>query len=244
MEQQVDLEQADQRAVPRDVAEAEVEESSMKALLTDLRPNNWNANRLRADTYASLKSGLQELLAVGGELPPIVVRRDPTGDVVWEIIDGEHRWKALGELGETEVSIHDVGPVDDTHARWLTSVLNYLRGTPDDAVYAELLASIGAEWSLEDMASRMVETEQDLQAVIAMQSDNVSELLEALTQRPEEKPMKDATQNGSPVSLKFELTSDMVDVVNRAIEKGAVEAGSEHRGRILYLICAGYLAGA
>jgi len=64
-----------------------------------------------------------------------------TGVEAWayEIIDGEHRWKAAKQLGYEKVPCWDLGPVDDETAKQLTIVLNETRGQPDDSRLKNLL---------------------------------------------------------------------------------------------------------
>jgi ParB/RepB/Spo0J family partition protein len=79
-------------------------------LIDQLDPNPWNPNELTDEQRAELLAEIQRL----GRLPkPIVVR--PRGDR-YEIVDGEHGWRAARECGLTEVPC-EVVDVDDFIAR-------------------------------------------------------------------------------------------------------------------------------
>jgi len=78
--------------------------------IDQLDPNPWNPNKLTNEQFAELLAEVRRL----GKLPkPIVVR--PSGDR-FEIVDGEHSWKAAKECGLTEVPC-EVVDLDDFTAR-------------------------------------------------------------------------------------------------------------------------------
>jgi ParB/RepB/Spo0J family partition protein len=73
-------------------------------------PNLWNPNELTAEQRAELLAEVRRL----GRLPkPVVVRRK--GDR-YEIVDGEHGWRAAKECGLTEIPC-EVVEIDDFTAR-------------------------------------------------------------------------------------------------------------------------------
>ncbi|MCW4008936.1 MAG: ParB N-terminal domain-containing protein [Candidatus Bathyarchaeota archaeon] len=85
-------------------------------------PNKWNANTFVNEEYVKLK----EMMAKTGieQMPPIIVRK--IGDV-YEIIDGEHRWRAAKELGLKQVAVKII-EADDEKAKELCMSYNKLRG--------------------------------------------------------------------------------------------------------------------
>lgn len=78
-----------------------------------------------------------------GFVDPVIVRER---DSWYEIVDGEHRWRAAKELGYTEIPIYSIGDVSDADAKQLTIVLNETRGRSDSkrlgAVLKDLLESV------------------------------------------------------------------------------------------------------
>ncbi len=73
---------------------------------------------------------------------PIIVRE--LGKGKFEIIDGEHRWRAAKELLMPEVRVVNLGVVPDEKAKQLTILLNELGGSPDQVRLADLLRDINA----------------------------------------------------------------------------------------------------
>lgn len=100
-----------------------------------VRPNPWNPNTMSKEMFEKAKHSLKEL----GMLGSILVR-EVCG--IYEILDGEHRWKAAKELEYTEITIESLGEIDDQKAKVLTILLNNLKGKDDlekrAAIFKEL----------------------------------------------------------------------------------------------------------
>lgn len=80
--------------------------------------SEWNANK-----FESLKQSIQEV----GVLHPILVRPNNNPDKPYEILAGEHRWKASIALGLRTIPGKIIHPCDDQKAKsifTLTNVLN------------------------------------------------------------------------------------------------------------------------
>ena len=100
-----------------------------------VRPNPWNPNTMSKEMFEKAKHSLKEL----GMLGSILVR-EVCG--IYEILDGEHRWKAAKELEYTEITVESLGEIDDQKAKVLTVMLNNLKGKDDlekrAAIFKEL----------------------------------------------------------------------------------------------------------
>lgn len=110
----------------------------------ELKPNDFNPNEMSEEKYTALKASIKQ----DGIKQPLLVRPileegDPTG---FEIIDGEHRFKAANELKleGVPVIIEDIKKESD--AMRLCYKMNSDRGTIDcfkEAVFFDLLAQKG-----------------------------------------------------------------------------------------------------
>jgi len=92
-----------------------------------LVPDADNPNRMSAERFASLKAFIQE----GGFLQPILVSPIGLGaDAEFDVVDGAHRVKALGELGLRHVQavVRRMTPVQ---IRAYRLAMNHLRGDVD-----------------------------------------------------------------------------------------------------------------
>lgn len=151
---------------------------------------------------------------------------------VFEIIDGEQRWKAARDEGWGKVSI-TVLVLSDVAARKLTLQLNN-KGTPDKlglareiAYFQQMLgdrAGVGLPWSATELA--------ELGAL-------------AKATMPDYGDGTGAAPAGTEfVTLTFHVPADAAPVIEQAIRK-AVDAGeSDDRGVALERICADFNAGA
>lgn len=97
--------------------------------------NAWNPNRMTAAMYAKAV----ESIKLYGFVDPLTVR--PIGSF-YEIIDGEHRFKAAVDLGYTELPCTIINGLTDAQAKKLTIVMNELHGQADPGKLGDLLADI------------------------------------------------------------------------------------------------------
>lgn len=92
--------------------------------VTSIRGNSWNPNRMDPTMYRKELASIRKF----GFVDPVTVRIVEGG---FEIIDGEHRWRAAKELGYTEIPIYSLGLMAEAQAKQLTIVLNETRGRSD-----------------------------------------------------------------------------------------------------------------
>lgn len=94
----------------------------LKLELGKVKPNNWNCNFLTEDERLKLKHRMS--LSGPEKTPPIIVRHF---DDVYEIVDGEQRWRAAGELGWPCIYAMEV-EAEDSEAKALCLSYNHLKG--------------------------------------------------------------------------------------------------------------------
>lgn len=99
-----------------------------------LLPNPWNPNRMTAAMYDKALESIQTF----GFIDPLTVRRQGLN---FQIIDGEHRFRAGIDLGMYEFPCVIID-VTDAEAKKLTIVLNELHGQADPGKMGDLLADI------------------------------------------------------------------------------------------------------
>jgi len=100
----------------------------------DIEPNNYNPNQQDEKLFKKLIDSIKE----NGFTSAILVRTiEP--DKKWQIIDGEHRWRACIELDYEKIKVEDIGIIDDLTAKMLTIALNNIRGQDDVLKRAEIL---------------------------------------------------------------------------------------------------------
>ncbi len=99
--------------------------------------NRWNPNVQAKSMFEKGVNSVKEL----GMLGSILVR-ETAG--CFEILDGEHRWKYMKELGYTECPVESMGEIDDKDAKLLTVLLNNIKGKDDIEKRAKLYEQLEA----------------------------------------------------------------------------------------------------
>lgn len=127
----------------------------MKVKVDSVFPNSYNPNFQTADVF---KKEIESIKAFGF-IDSILVRETET-EGVYEIIDGEHRWKAAKELGFVEVTIDNLGKITDSAAKTLTLIMNNTRGQDDILKRAKMLKEIeSGQLSLLPFDTKQIEEE-------------------------------------------------------------------------------------
>ncbi len=108
--------------------------------IEQIQPHPSNSNVM---TDGQMKK-LQRHLKRTGRYEPLVVRPIPSGDggqPTYQVLNGHHRLRALGQLGHETVRC-EVWEVDDREALLLLATLNRLEGRDDPMRRAALLARL------------------------------------------------------------------------------------------------------
>lgn len=114
--------------------------------VADVVPNPWNPNKQSDEMFEREKLSIQN----NDFIDPITVREMEEGG--YQIIDGEHRWRAATELGIEEVPASNLGKIPDHKAKKLTLLFNELKGDPEPALLARLMHDLADKQSIEDLA--------------------------------------------------------------------------------------------
>jgi len=93
--------------------------------VSKVEPNPWNPNVQTKEIFEKEKQSITK----HGFFDPVTLR--PLGRGKFQIIDGEHRWRAAKELGLAEIPYVDMGKLTDDVAMELTLLANDLRGQSD-----------------------------------------------------------------------------------------------------------------
>jgi len=124
--------------------------------IDEIIPNPYNPNVQDKATFQKEIKSIQEL----GMLGSILVR-DYFGK--YQILDGEHRWKAAKELGYTEMTVETIGEISDQKAKFLTIHLNNLRGKDDVFKRAQILKELDeGQLELLPFSAEEIENEKQL----------------------------------------------------------------------------------
>jgi ParB/RepB/Spo0J family partition protein len=137
----------------------------LKQLTVDaslLRPNPWNTNVVSPENELKIEESIKRFKALGGMFKPVIVRELPGG--TYEILGGEHRWRAAVKLGYTEIPVANVGTVSDETAQEIGLVDNGRYGEDDVLRLAELMKGLG---DVDELQSFLPMSSDDLASIFA-----------------------------------------------------------------------------
>lgn len=201
----------------------------------DCRPNTYNYNAQSSEVFGKLVNSMR----LYGFTKPLVCRSF-TEVPGYEIIDGEHRWRAAQQLSMPNVMIVDLGLVDDVTAKQLSIVLNELGGSPDQVRLAELLRDINTDVSIEDLSKVMPFSDKELKMLTeivdfsfaSMSGEDTRPALttaeqEAIDGKKAEKVAEAEEKANKPqkTQLTFSYEAEKADEISRRLE--AVMASPE-----------------
>lgn len=105
----------------------------------NIKPNPFNPNFMDAPTFRKEVESIKQLGMIGS-----IIVRDHIVPGYYEILDGEHRWKAAVELGYTLMQVETIGQIPDSMMKFLTVHLNNLHGKDDIFKRAAILKDLDA----------------------------------------------------------------------------------------------------
>lgn len=120
--------------------------ASVMVPVDDLHPNSYNPNVVPDMIFEEILKDIRK----NGFIGAIVVRTRPEGG--YEIVDGEHRYKAAKQLGFKEIPVI-VREYDDDTARINTFRWNHERGFFDAIKTADLIRDLNKRHSLDERPS-------------------------------------------------------------------------------------------
>jgi ParB family transcriptional regulator, chromosome partitioning protein len=195
----------------------------------EIDPDPANPNLMDDALYESLRADIEE----HGFTQPILVRRGENGR--YQLIDGEHRWRAVAELGYGAIpSVVTDDDGDDAKVRLLT--MNRLRGT---------FVPIKLAYVLADLAQRIPEDE--LRRRLGMEAGELRDHLR-LANFTDELGLKlregvEREDRAAPLVLTFVIRHEKdAAAIERVVNK--VVGERTDRGQALAKICRAFEKGA
>ncbi len=148
-------------------------------------PNPWNPNKQTERQYAAE----MESICDNGFVMPIIVRKHPDKKGYFEIVDGEHRWKALQQIavenrkgkGNVPTLLQNkeipgiVLAIDEAKAKRLTVIMNETRGRADLTSLGTLLSELAPELG-EDLIIGLPYTPEQLNEILDIAKFDWTEL--------------------------------------------------------------------
>lgn len=129
-----------------------------KIRIEQLKEHPDNPNRMSKQNFTKLKRHIKNT----GRYEPIIVRK--LKGKYYQIINGHHRIKALGELGQREADCV-VWDLDDHQTDMLLMTLNSLGGKDIVEKKIAILTRLNSKTSLENLSKLLPKTSKQIQAL-------------------------------------------------------------------------------
>ena len=123
--------------------------------IDSIHPNTWNPNVMKGSVYEFLKKSIKKV----GFVQPILVTNE------YMIIDGEHRWRALKDIGATEVEIK-VLKISESEAKQQTINFNLTKGVLDSSKLGKLLLELELEVGREALSDSLILERKQIEKAI------------------------------------------------------------------------------
>jgi ParB-like nuclease domain len=134
---------------------------AVKIPIAKIHPNPWNPNKTTDRQQQAIAESLNEY----SQVLEIIVRPHPEIEGEYQIIDGEHRYKELGEEGYVYANV--LHGLDDPNGKKLTVILNETRGQADKIELSQLLADIKIDFE-DDLSLGLPYSESELDEIIKL----------------------------------------------------------------------------
>lgn len=169
-----------------------------------LQPNPWNPNRQSDYIFEKEINSIKKF----GMVSSVLARQK--GDA-FEIIDGEHRWRAAKHLNMPDISINNLGEIPDDTAKQLTILMNEIKGKADENLMGKLIFDLSKGITLEELELNLPFDLDDIKNFIAgAQID-----WEKIDSRPpEEEPVDE-----SIITFQVKLSKEVAEKFRGQIER-------------------------
>jgi len=165
-----------------------------------VKPNKWNYNEQTDFIFDKL---LESIRKYGFSVPLTVRNGNENGNFdYYEILGGEHRWRAAKELGMKKVPVKNVGTMSDADAKKYMIIENETRGRPNQDMLTTLLSQLNRDGV--DLAILPFDDDERM-AMITQGDYNWSEMENMLGDAEEEEEPEDEIEDYVPQKLEFHL---------------------------------------
>jgi hypothetical protein len=190
--------------------------------LSELWANPWNPNQQTAFMYQKQRRSLKKF----GLVEDVVVRQaiGPKGEP-YQLINGEHRWKAAIDEGFKEIEVKDLGVVPDATAKELTLLLNEIHGSANPVKTAQLLQDLTKDIDLPEIVLDIPMPEGQIMAYLQM--TNFEQAFETPTTDDKGKP--------DVAKFSFALSPAKGKRVNAILNRRAEQCGDKNEA--FYQLC-------
>jgi hypothetical protein len=130
--------------------------------ITNLVKADWNYKKNDEHKKEKLKENIKR----NGQIENIIIRSLDTG--FYEVVNGNHRFEALKELGMETAICYDLGNISQRAAMRIAIETNETKFDTDQVSLAELIKEIVEEFPIDELELTMPYSDQDLENYIKL----------------------------------------------------------------------------
>jgi hypothetical protein len=130
--------------------------------ITNLVKADWNYKKNDEHKKEKLKENIKR----NGQIENIIIRPLDTG--FYEVVNGNHRFEALKELGMETAICYDLGNISQRAAMRIAIETNETKFDTDQVSLAELIKEIVEEFPIDELELTMPYSDQDLENYIKL----------------------------------------------------------------------------
>jgi len=171
--------------------------------LTKLVKADWNYKQ----DDEELTKKLVENIKRNGQIENLIVRELDTG--FYEVVNGNHRFAALGIIGVEKAVVYDLGKVSQSEAYRLAIETNETKFLADHVKLAKLVKDMSADFTLEDLVQTLPYSPQEIDNYIKMSDFNWDEY------NNPDNSSDDSSVKKKENELHLTLNTDVLDMWNK-----------------------------
>lgn len=179
-----------------------------------IHANQHNPNKMNDREFKAVQESIESF----GFIDPVTVRPHPTITGEYEVVDGEHRWRAATEMGLKEIPVI-VGELSETDAKRLTIILNETRGMADRVDLGVLLSQLNDEIGFDELQLGLPFTSDAMQSLIELGEVDLPEYQTAEQVGPGSGGDAPESDPGAWVSVTFRIPSEVNALLEEAKER-------------------------
>ena len=183
--------------------------------ISDIEAAGWNPNEMEAEMFETLVNAIREEGTIN---QPVLVRRHPNKKDVFQLVDGEHRYKGAKVAGLNNIGVIVVN-YDETQAKIRTLSMNAVRGQNVPIKLARLIVDLQKTYS-----------DAQIRAMTGIGEDQQSEVLKLLEVpefRPDTGVHISTEQIDRPLEIKLMLMPDEHGAYTAAMKKAMKFSGED-----------------
>ena len=171
---------------------------------------SWNYKTDDEELSVKLAANLKR----NGQIENIIVRELKTG--AYEVVNGNHRFKAMQKLGATKMVACNMGKISDASAQRIAIETNETRYKSDTLKLSELIAGLSKEFSYEQLVETMPYSLEDMKIMTGLTDFSWDKYKDNAPPPPDPNAHEG---DEAYVELKFRVPDTVANIFNEQLQR-------------------------